>query len=166
MEQQLAEWIAIKDNLFTSCEYASKACQRTGVRDNVDGQEFNHNMQHPNETVKVVLNGLMPYLDDYVMNVHDPFVEDFVWSINDSRHTESVSKELTETDVPKSLLPADKDVIQAVRTSSASAASDPTRVAAYSAGELVGERRATSGGSGRWLGENEGHSEELHSDAW
>ena len=73
--------------------------------------------------MKVALNGLMPYLDDYIMNAHDPFVEDFIWSMDDSWHTESVFKELT---VPKLLLFADKDVIQAVRTSSASAAAGLT----------------------------------------
>ena len=90
----------------------------------MEGQEFNHHMQHPNETMKVALNGLTPNLEDYIMNAHDPCVEDFVWSMDDSRHTESVSKELTEIDVPKLLLFADKDVIQAVRTSSASAAAE------------------------------------------
>ena len=108
---------------------------------NIDGHEFNHHMQHPNETVKVVQNGLMPYLDDYVMNACDLFVEDFIWSMDDSRHTESTSKELTETDVPKLLLFADKDAIQAVRTSSASAAAevagrDVTKAAAHSAPEI------------------------------
>ena len=132
MELQLAERPHTTDdypeNVWLSCEYASKACQRTGARLNMDGQEFNLLMQHPNETMKVALNGLMPYLDDYIMNVHDPFVEDFVWSMDD----ESVSKELTEIDVPKLLLFADRDVIQAVRTSSTSAAAevagrDPTK---------------------------------------
>ena len=41
------------------------------------------------------------------MNTRDPFVEDFVWSMNDSRHTESASKELTETDVPRLMLYAE-----------------------------------------------------------
>ena len=83
----------------------------------------------------------MPHLDDYVMNAHDPFVEVFVWSVDDSRHTESTSNELTGTDVPKQLLFADKDVIQAMRTSSASAAAkvagrDVSRDAAHSAHEI------------------------------
>ena len=74
----------------------------------------------------------MPYLNDYVMNAHDPFVEDFIWSMDDNRHTESKSKELTEIDVPRLLLFADRRVIQTVRTTSASSAAevarrDPTR---------------------------------------
>ena len=42
------------------------------------------------------------------MNVHNPFVEDFIWSMDDSRHAESISKELTETDVPRLMLFADR----------------------------------------------------------
>ena len=75
------------------------------------------------------------------MNARDPFVEDFVWSMDDSRHTESTSKELTETDVPKLMLFANNDFIQAVRTSPANATAevarrDVTRAAAYSAQEI------------------------------
>ena len=70
----------------------------------------------------------MPYSDDYIMSAHDPFVEDFDWSVDDSRHTESVSKELTETDVPRLLLFADKDVIQAMRASSSSGPAEPQDV--------------------------------------
>ena len=57
----------------------------------------------------------MPNLDDYIMNTCDPFVEDFVWPMDDSRHTESVSKELTEIDILRLLLFADRDVMQALR---------------------------------------------------
>ena len=62
--------------------------------------------------------------------------------MDDSRHTETTSRELTETDVERLLLFADKDVIQAVRTSSASGAvevagRDPTRAAQYSAQEIA-----------------------------
>ena len=53
-----------------------------------------HHVQRPQETVKLVLSGLMPYLDDYIVNARDPFAEDLVWSMDDSRHTESTSKEL------------------------------------------------------------------------
>ena len=73
-------------------------------------------MQHPLEIAQVVLNGLVPYLDDYVMSAHDPCAEDFVWSMDDSRHTEVTSKELTEIDVLKLLLFADRGVTQAVWT--------------------------------------------------
>ena len=48
---------------------------------------------------KVAIQGLLPYLDDYIMGEHDPFVEDFHWSMDDNRHTESQSPELTEVDV-------------------------------------------------------------------
>ena len=48
MGQQLAEWIHstedYPDNLVMSCEYASKAFQRTGTRVNMDGHKFNHHM--------------------------------------------------------------------------------------------------------------------------
>ena len=70
----------------------------------MDLQDFNHHVGRANEISKAILQDLMPYLDDYIMNAHDPFVEDFIWSMDDSRRTESVSKELTETDVPKLLL--------------------------------------------------------------
>ena len=62
------------------------------------------------------------------------------------RHTESTSKELTETDVPKLLLFADRDVTQAVRTTSASSAAevagrDATRVAIVSNQEIKRHRQ-------------------------
>ena len=52
--------------------------------------------------------------------------------MDDNRHTESKSKELTEIDAPRLLLFADRRVIQTVRTTSASSAAevagrDPTR---------------------------------------
>ena len=53
------------------------------------------------------------------MSAHDPFVEDFVWSMDDNRHTESKSRELTEGDVPELLLFADREVINTVRTTAA-----------------------------------------------
>ena len=88
----------------------------------------------------------MPCLDDYIMNAHDPLVEDFIWSMDDSRHTELKSKDLTETDVPRLLLFADQNVIQAVRTSSSCAAAevagcDPARAAQYSATETKRHRQ-------------------------
>ena len=58
------------------------------------------------------------------MNAHDSFVEDFTWSMDDSRRADSTSKELSETDVPRLLLFAHREVIQAVRTSSSSAAAE------------------------------------------
>ena len=112
----------------------------------MDGGEFNYHMKHPNETIKVNLGGFMPYLDDYVVKMHDPFVEDFVWSMDDSRNAESVSKELTETDVPRLMLFAERDVIQALRASSSSGAAeaagrDPSRAAHYSAQEIKRNRQ-------------------------
>ena len=46
--------------------------------------------------------------------------EDFPWSMDDNRHTESKSPELTEGDVPNLLLFADHDVIRRVRTQATS----------------------------------------------
>ena len=63
---------------------------------------------------RVAIPGLLPYLDDYIMGAHDPFVEDFHWSMDDNRHTESQSPELTEGDVPNLLLFAPKEVINRV----------------------------------------------------
>ena len=85
-------------------------------------------------------------LDDYVMNMRDPFVEDFVWSMDDSRHTGSISKELTETDVPRLKLFADRGIIQALRASSSSGAAevaghDPTRAAHHSAQRVKRNRQ-------------------------
>ena len=145
MEAQLAEWVHSTEeyakDLWPSCEYASKACHRTGARINMDGGEFNHHMTHPNEAIKANLGDLTPWLDDYVMNKRDLFVEAFVWSMDDSRHTESVSKELMETDVPRLMLFADKDVTQALRASFSSAAAevagcDPTRATHDSAQKI------------------------------
>ena len=53
------------------------------------------------------------------MNSHDPFVQDFTWSMDDNRHTESKSRELTEGDVPDLLLFADREVINTVRATAA-----------------------------------------------
>ena len=103
-----------------SREYATKACQRTGARVNMDGEEFDHHIAHPNQVPKIHLGDLIPYLDDYAMNRHDPSMEDFIWSIDDNQHTDSISKELTETDIPWLLLFAERAVIQAARASSSS----------------------------------------------
>ena len=81
------------------------------------GGEFNYHMAHPNETIKVNLGELIPYLDDHVMSMRDPFVEDFIWSMDDSRHTESTSRELSEIDVPRLMLFADKEVISTSQSS-------------------------------------------------
>ena len=122
------------------------ACQRTGARINADLQEFKLSADHRHGHGQVVLHDLMPYLDDYVMNAHDPFVEDFSWSMDDSRHTESKSKELTEVDVPRLLLFADQHVIQAVPTTSASSAAevagrDPTRASHVGNAEVKRHRQ-------------------------
>ena len=63
---------------------------------------------HMKPYTRVAIQGLLPYLDDYIMGEHDPFVEDFHWSMDDNRHTESQSPELTEGDVPNLLLFAPK----------------------------------------------------------
>ena len=50
VEAQQAEWVHFTEeytNLWMSCEYATKACQRTGARVNMDGGEFNHHMDDP-----------------------------------------------------------------------------------------------------------------------
>ena len=98
----------------------------------MDLQEFKFHADHKHGHGQVVTHDLMPYLDEYIMSAHGPFVEDFIWSMDDNRHTESKSKELTEVDVPQLLLFADQQVVQAVRTTSASSAAgvagcDPTR---------------------------------------
>ena len=56
MEEQQAEWVHSTEeytNLSMSCEYATKACQRTGARVNMDGGEFNQHMDHPSAQFKV-----------------------------------------------------------------------------------------------------------------
>ena len=77
---------------------------------------------HAKDYNNVVISNLLPYLDDYIMNAHGPFVEDFIWSMDDNRHTESQSRELTEGDVPDLLLFADREVIDNVRTGAAGSA--------------------------------------------
>ena len=58
---------------------------------------------------------------DYIVGARDPYAMD------DNRHTESKSPELTEGDVPKLLLFADSDVIKRVRTQAASSAEPAAR---------------------------------------
>ena len=89
--------------------------------------QFGPEHPHAKDYTKVAIPGLLPYLDDYIMGDHDPFVEDFHWSMDDNRHTESKSPELTEGDVPKLLLFADRDVIRRVRTQAASSAEAAAR---------------------------------------
>ena len=60
------------------------------------------------------------------MGDHDLFVEDFHWSIDDNRHTESKSRELTEGDVPRLLRFADREVINRVRTQAAGSVEQAT----------------------------------------
>ena len=66
-------------------------------------------------------------LDDYIMNARDPYVEDFFWSMDDNRHTESQSPELTEGDVPNLLLFAEREVINRVRTEAAGSVAQVAR---------------------------------------
>ena len=108
-------------NLWTDYEYARKACDRTGARINfvIRSLEFGPEHPHAKPWNKVALPGLLPYLDDYIINAHDPYVEDFVWSMDDNRHTESKSPELTEGDEPNLLLFAEREVINRVRTEAA-----------------------------------------------
>ena len=55
---------------------------------------------------------------------HSLRTSSFIWSMDDNRHTESKSRELTEGDVLKLLLFADRDVINTVRTTGASSAAE------------------------------------------
>ena len=125
-ESQLANWVHTTenypDNLWMDCEYARKACDRTGARIIfvIRSLEFGPDHPHSKPWNKVAIHNLLPYLDDYIMNAHDPFVEDFIWSMDDNRHTESKSSEFTEGDVPDLLLFADKEVINTVSTTVAS----------------------------------------------
>ena len=81
---------------------------------------FGPDHPHMKNYTKVAIPGLLPYLDDYIMGAHDPYVEDFHWSMDDNRHTESQSPELTEGDVPNLLLFAPKEVIDRVRSQATS----------------------------------------------
>ena len=124
-ESRLAVWVhtneVYPDNLWTDYEYARKACDRTVARTNfvISSLEFGPEHPHAKGYTKVAIPGLLPYLDDYIMSAHDPYVEDFHWSMDDNRHTESQSPELTEGDVPNLLLFAERDVIHRVRTEAA-----------------------------------------------
>ena len=106
-ESQLANWIhtteVYSNSLWTDYEFARKACDRTGARIHfaIRSLEFGPEHPHAKPYTKVALPGLLPYLDDYIMGDHDPYVEDFHWSMDDNRHTESKSPELTEGDVPR-----------------------------------------------------------------
>ena len=109
-ETQLEAWVHSTDNyssdLWTDMEYARKACDRTGGRIHFVLRPMSFGPDHPHmkNYTKVAIPGLLPYLDDYIMGAHDPYVEDFHWSMDDNRHTESQSQELTESDVPNLLL--------------------------------------------------------------
>ena len=105
-----------------------RQCDRTGARVHfaINPLEFGPEHPHAKYYTKVAIPGLLPYLDDYIMGDHDPFVEDFHWSMDDNRHTESKSPELTEGDVPRLLLFADRDVIRRVRTQAAGSAEQAT----------------------------------------
>ena len=109
-ESQIANWVhtveKYLDNSWTDFEYARKACDRTGARISFVIRSLEFGPEHPHAKYwnKIAIPGLLPYLDDYIMNAHDPYVEDFVWSMDDNRHTESKPPELTEGDVPNLLL--------------------------------------------------------------
>ena len=124
-EPRTANWVhttlQYSSSLWTDYEHARKACDRTGARINfvIRSLEFGPERPHAQAYNKIALPGLLPYLDDYIMGAHDPFVEDFHWSMDDNRHTESKSPELTEGDVPNLLLFAERDVINRVRTEAA-----------------------------------------------
>ena len=99
MKSQLASWVHTTedypDNLWMDCEYARKACTRTGARINFDIHPLEFGPPHPHArayTNTVVIHDLLPYLDDYIMSAHDPIVEDFTWSMDDNGHTESKSR--------------------------------------------------------------------------
>ena len=129
-ETQLSAWVHSTDgynnDLWTDNEYARKACDRTGARIHFAIYPLRFGPDHPHmkNYTRVAIPGLLPYLDDYIMGAHDPFVEDFHWSMDDNRHTESKSPELTEGDVPNLLLFAEKEVINRVRTQ-ATSSSEP-----------------------------------------
>ena len=132
-ENQLANWVhtteVYSSTLWTDYEYARKACDRTGARVHfaINLLQFGPEHPHMKEYTRVAIQGLLPYLDDHIMGNHDPFVEDFHWSMDDNRHTESKSPELTEGDVPNLLLFADREVIRRVRTQAASSAEPAAR---------------------------------------
>ena len=129
-ETQLAAWVHSTDgysnDLWTDMEYARKACDRTGAQIHFAIYPMRFGPEHPHmkNYTRVAIPGLLPYLDDYIMGAHDPYVEDFHWSMDDNRHTESKSPELTEVDVPNLLLFAPKEVINRVRTQ-ATSSSEP-----------------------------------------
>ena len=133
-ETQLEVWVHSTDrydtgDLWTDVEYAKKACDRTGARIYFEIQLLSFGPEHPHMKpyTRVAIQGLLPYLDDYIMGEHDPFVEDFHWSMDDNRHTESQSPELTEGDVPNLLLFAPKEVIDRVRTQATSSSEPAVR---------------------------------------
>ena len=80
---------------------------------------FGPDHPHMKSYTRVAIPGLLPFLD--IMGAHDPY---FHWSMDDNRHTESQSPELTEGDVPNLLLFASKEVINQVRTQ-ATSSSEP-----------------------------------------
>ena len=132
-ETQLAMWVHSTDSynndLWTDHEYARKACDRTGARIHfvIYPLKFGPDHPHMKNYTKVAIPGLLPYLDDYIMGAHDPFVEGFHWSMDDNRHTESKSPELTEGDVPNLLLFAEREVINRVRTQATSSSEPAVR---------------------------------------
>ena len=69
-ESQLFEWVySIEEypsTLWMDCEYAQKACARTGARINMDLEDVRHSAGHRQAQHRVVIQDLMPYLDDYI----------------------------------------------------------------------------------------------------
>ena len=72
-------------------------------------------------------------------------MEDFVWSMDDNRHTESIAKELTATELPRLMLFAERETILAARASSSGAAEvakrDSSRAEHYSKEEIRRNRQ-------------------------
>ena len=151
-QSELAHSTEEYKDLWMLCEYASKACERTGGRISKPGEEFNYHASHPNQTMMVNLHDLMPYLDDYTMGRHDPFVEDFIWSMDDSRHMESICKELAEANAPLLHIFADRSSIQPARSASSmeqqklQAGIDSSRAVLYSSQEIKRNRRGVAQG--------------------
>ena len=151
-ESRWAVWVhtneVYPDNLWIDYEYARKACDCTGARINfvIHSLEFGPEHPHAKAYTKVAIPGLLPYLDDYITSARDPYVEDFHWSMDDNRHTESQSFELTEGDVPNLLLFAEREVIHRVRTQAAGsvaqvAGRDTRRARAFAQTEIKRHRQ-------------------------
>ena len=90
-----------------------------------------------NQMDPVILSRLLPYLDNWNMSCFDPYVSDLVWSMDDSRHGESISKDLSEDHMDQLQLFADANepgCRHRWRTSAPASSADP----APSVPELTG----------------------------